>query len=926
MGWFEDLAKGARYSTLGKLARAAVAHEDWPSDESRNERSVENMLRLVDQRKRKGQVWLDNRPEVKEVLAILLNVSPEGLDPGLVEADGPADPRVELKELREARPIDLRRDDLYPGIPAEVLNPSAWGRTWWLAYAGAGKTLVGRWLEARRLAVYLRGERLADVIPLIPATGAVYVELTTPDSTDATRWAAELDGRGVCVAAPFVPVPMDEVVGVAQQRQEWEEMSEDERDEDAEPALPSGWEWVKTPPKEDWIDDLVHWVAARMRAGGGFDAAAVLKFVKAGGWDAILATPGDYIGICGVVEALGVDGLEDAVAEQVAVRFLDSRVTRPDLGAPTSWRSKDLFRLISGCVEGAMIHSGTEDTFTSEQALKRWLNPDALPPGDDSALLKLADVASPSLEDLEAAKRRARPSIDGAVRELFRLHLLEPIGEGAVALRPTWLALVAAQPAMQRLIDEPQRGLGKLLLRPKAAKWPLKTLRDSLIPDEEEDHAAAAVGGSASGWRVAELAVELLDYAAPESVALLEATFQAVGIALLDPEVPTAPGVLHRLWESQMRLSVDRYNNSAPQPRIFAVDREAGGWENGWYIACLSISERLHLAGIELPAGPLSPWAAATLPEFAEHAVWAFDRACTTAGRTSRRGENEADPPDFLMDAWRLAGRVYRKFGVPSNAHSGRTIYAPFLLFDAIRAGQTPVWDGRIDQPYLLDALETLARDEGLDMPVVLEHLWRAKAAHGGPTFGPGTELSEEWTKRVWSQLPPEVLREHRLSWLPHYAGLPWDALTAEHWEIILDWWGGEGAHHEKRGIEHVPEAQARRVARERLGGGFHPEVYEVLWSRFPTMCVEEAVADLVAPAPAGSPDAVLWRTPDARVGDVVAAARVRLAEIVNAPAARLQLVRWAHLQCSRRGPHWLTAWNLLTEVAPPSLTRGISP
>ena len=462
MGWLEDLATGARFASLGKLARAAVEREDWPEEETRNPRSIENLLRLVDQKQRKGQVWLDNRAEVKAVLADLLNVSPESLDPGLLEQDGPADPRVELKELREARPIDLRKDKLYPGIPEEVLDPSQWTRTWWLAYTGAGKTLVGKWLEARRLATFLRGDRLADVLPHVPGSGAVYIELRAPDTTDAARWAADLAGNDVrvCVAAPFLPVPLPELVEVAQERQEWASLDEDERAED-EPEVAAGWEWVKTPPKDEWVEDLIRWVGERMKEGGGFDVDGALDIVGRKWFASWLATPGDYIGVCGVIEKFGakrfLDGLE---VDQVVTTFLESRMERTDLAGRGAWTPRDLWRLICGCVEGAIVHSGTEDTFTSEQALRQWLPADALPPGDDAVLRSLVDSPPTSMNEVAAVLRRARPTAEGAVRELLRLHLLEPVGEGSVVLRPTWLTLLAAQPAMQKLVEDPARGLG----------------------------------------------------------------------------------------------------------------------------------------------------------------------------------------------------------------------------------------------------------------------------------------------------------------------------------------------------------------------------------------------------------------------------------------------------------------------------------
>lgn len=918
MGWFEELAKGARFSTLGKLARAAVTHEDWPSEESRNDRSIENMLRLVDQKKRKGQVWLDHRPEVKEVLATLLNVSAESLDPGVMETDGPADPRVELTELREARPIDLRREDLYPGIPHTVFEPLNWGRTWWLAYVGAGKTLVGRWLEARGLATFLRGERLVDVIPRLPATGAVYIELTLPDTTDAARWAEELDGRDVCVAAPFLPVPLAELTEVAQERQAWRELSEDEREED-EPELSAGWEWIKTPPKEEWVEPLIRWVGDRMREGGGFDVDGAMAVVGQKWFVKWLATPGDYIGVCGVIEKLGAKRLLGRVEpDDVVTAFLESRLVRTDLAGRSAWTPKDLWRLIGGCVEGALVNTDIEVPFASEQVLKQWLPADALPAGDDSVLRQLVEAPPSDMQDVEAVLRRARPSADGAIRELVRLHLLEPVGDGAVVLRPTWLTLMAAEPAMERLVADPSRGIGRMLLRPKTARLPLAALCASLVPDDDDERSSPSRPAEEPGWALVRSAVSGVRVEDPESVALLEALFQAAGIALLDREVPAAIPALRSLWDAQLRLAVRRFTNAPPQPRVLQLDRNAKGWDCGWYIAALSISERLHDAGENLVASALAPWGAVSPPEFMDQVLSGLQRACLLPLRSMRDEDESVDPPDFVVDAWRLAGRLYRRVGSRGEYPQARLLYAPFALFDAMKRGDTPKWSGRFAYDYEMEALSELAEDDGLAMDEVLGALWCSQDVHRQPALIATKNFSDDWRARIWAALPPRVLATTFKEQIHEADGLAWELLTPEHWDVVLDGWRADTSR-DRHGLEHIPERHARAMIRGRLAGFDSSNAYAVLWERFPEVCIEEAVHDLVSPPPEGTPDGPLWRVPGPLVGRVIELVQPHVGGICGDPAARAQLMRWAHFECSNRGQHWLSAWKLLNEVQPPA-------
>ena len=909
MAWFEDLAKGAGYSTLGKLARAAVVRGDWPAEETRNDRSVENMLRLLDQGQRKGQVWLDKREELKNVLADLLNVSSEALDPGLQDVEAPADPRVELKELREAKPIDLRKESLYPGIPEEVFDPTKWRRSWWLAQSGAGKTLVGKWLQANRRATFLRCETLGDVLPQMPETGAVYIELSLPDATDVTRWAEQLDGRQVCVAAPFLPAPVPEVVETESAHQDWQAVEWGEVKPD-EPQFAAGWDGIQTPPKEAWVENLIRWVGARMKEGGGFDVGGALAIVHTNGFDDVLATPGDYIGLCGVIEKLGIKRvLESVETEQLAFAFLESRLERTDLPGRSARTPKDLWRLICGCVEGAIVNSGTVDRFPSEQVLRQWLPVDALPAAYDREELQIVDSLPLKMQDVLLRETR---SVDGAILELRRLHLLEPIGGGVVVLRPNWITGIAAQRALRELLSTPERGLGKVLLFPRAVERALCTLRDLFIPGEDDRGELVELG-----WKLVDNVVSAVRRDDAESVAVLEAVFQGLGVALLDAKIPARLSDLQRLWDKQMSLTVNRFKSAPPQPRIFEVERDSMGWECGWYVAALSISERLAYGGSAPPAGPLAPWSAVVMPEFADQVVSALERVCIFPTRSARDGHEIANPPDFVLDAWRLAGRLYRRFGSATSAPSARMVNAPFALFEAIKRNEVATWEGRLDHVYFWDVLSELATDEGLGMDDVIAALWQARDSQNQMVLHNYAPLPDVWRKKVWKLLPPEVLKSALKDKIFQHDGIAWQELQAGHWDVIIEQWRAIplGQPRTLCGIEHIPEARARIVIRERLGGAFNDRGYQLLWDRFPSLCTEEAVLDLADPNTSHATLGVLWCTPNARLKGVIEATSLRLPEILANPDTRLHLVRWSRYQCSKRGEHWRMAWQLLNEA-----------
>lgn len=905
MAWLEDLARGARLKSLGGLARAATSHEAWPSDESANPRTVENMLRLMDGGERKGQVWLDRRPAVREVLAELLRVDAESLDPGLRQSRVPADPRFRLDELREAAPIDLRHESLFPGIPASVLDPTSWGLLWWTAPGGAGKTLVGRWLEARRLAAFISSPRLDDATARLPEEGPVFIELTAAHAETDPEALGPFSGRRVCVAAAFPP-PSAHAGTVTPGREVPPPPPLD--GPSLPPSLPPlGWKLIETPAKEEWVEPLAHWVGRRMRAHGGYDAEAILDVVRRPEWEPFLDTPGDYLGICGVGEKLGASRIDPRTPEKVAVAFLESRIQRSDLGRSPRWKPGEVWRLVCGCAEAALLHSGTADAFASELPLRELLPPHALPERDDSVVTQLVDGPGPAdMEEFHLIIARARPTIDGAIRELFRLHLLEAVGEGMLVLRPTWLAALAAKVALEGLVREPGVRLGQVLLHPVLARHALPTLRDALVKG-----AWATYGRVTSGVNAADAA----------SVALVEATFQAAGIALLDSGISAPIPLLRALWDAQMALAIRRYQNAPPQPRLFRVGENDSGWEAAWYVAAVAISERLVRAGESIVPSALAPWGAESPPEFFEQALYGFHRACILPRRSP--GDRWSGPPDFNVHAWRLAGRLFRQFGAPPDDAHTRLLYAPFILFESIRAGGAPDWRGRVAFDYELNAMEALASDEELAMDGVLAAAWRTQKPQNEPLLAPAAGLSDAWHRRVWTAMPPDLLATELRSWIHHPDRLAWHRLTPAHWDVVLDVWRTERTW-TRHGLHAIPEAQARLLLRDRFGG-FGGQVYQTLWDRFPERCIEQAADDVRHPTPDAF-DGVLWSTPAHRVAGVIKRVQVDLAAVLATPDSRDLLTRWLHQQVANRGIQWMIAWELLVACLPPALSDELVP
>ena len=68
---------------------------------------------------------------------------------------------ITWESLPYARVLDLVDEQLFPGVPSEVLRPGAWQKLVWLAPNGGGRSLTGRG-SARGLAGHTSAPRIAD--------------------------------------------------------------------------------------------------------------------------------------------------------------------------------------------------------------------------------------------------------------------------------------------------------------------------------------------------------------------------------------------------------------------------------------------------------------------------------------------------------------------------------------------------------------------------------------------------------------------------------------------------------------------------------------------------------------------------------------------------------------------------------------------
>src|SRR4051794_837324 len=240
MGWLRDLMdqsdSGCR--SYGELARAALENSDWPSESRMAERSLASIFSKLDRNQEAD--WLAERVGVQRVLSKVLGVSLDDLRaPGLqVGGSAPRGDlrRLRLTSLRYGRALDLVDEPLCPGLPAVTLKPGVYQSTFWRAASGSGRSLVGRFLQARGLAHVIEASTFEEALAVLPERGPVFIELHSQRALplpDAPR-------PELCIAANF------------------------------DPRNPT-WQVHTSPEVDTYLDELVDWVAARLPADGRFD-------------------------------------------------------------------------------------------------------------------------------------------------------------------------------------------------------------------------------------------------------------------------------------------------------------------------------------------------------------------------------------------------------------------------------------------------------------------------------------------------------------------------------------------------------------------------------------------------------------------------------------------------------------------------------
>lgn len=863
------------FRSFGALARAALASPDWPADTGIQARSLASIFSKVDRDQELS--WLSDRESVRQVLAAKLGCTLADLQQvasGEPATATTATPRlVRLDAAPDARALDLVSEPLCPGFPQEIARPSNWGRLWWHASGGSGRTLAGRWLEARGLAAFIEASSFHEV--KLPPRGAVFLELAL--DSGALRDAATATGAGdaapawrapICVAAPFLP-------------------------DDAH-----AWRIVESPPVAGYLDQLSDWLADRLPPDGRFEPVRAVEWMRRGPLaEGVVDTLGTALGLFGLADELGVKALSGRSLLELARRYFRDRLARAsDKGsADAAWLKRAGFDVLLGVMRRTLTDSNAP--WDAPHSFDEWLGlvpPEQQRGGDlEWMRLSLAESGAPVRpSDIEKAARLVPPGAYRIVRALSRAGLLVRVGAGQLALRPHWFARALLSEAQKSLVAASPFEWGEALLSRYAAAGVAEALQRRI----ESEQAPV------------EEVLELPADDNPAVVAALEAVFSGVGLAVLGgAELPQEQ--LEALWDEQMRLLVE-LPGQLPTPRVGPTPGAGGLCDAGnWYLAALSLSEQLPAAsGRRQPL--LRPWNATEPPRGLRELYDRVAAAQATAVATYA-----------LVDRVRAAvGSVALDGGGP------HALERPGLVLDEVAHGVLG-WEALADvTDEEVDALFELAERRRVAPAEVARSVWNAwgevaePADDFPPLLAPGAPHAVRW----WAHLPPPLLSPLLGPRGGASTHVPWSAFGEQQWAAVVEYWAALRADADgaRAAFDAMPEEQAMLAIDAGVLGDDTADraALSALWERFASELAARVEARRAADGlPAALP--LLLGAPPSRTQSAVGLLGPAAALLELDETALDRVRHWLHDRVHERAPAWHEAFALLTE-----LEQGLAP
>lgn len=883
----------------GELARRALAHPEWPSDTQPAARSLAALFSKLDRGIELD--WLADRGAVQRTLALVLGCPVEWVRRAVASEPDEAPSRLRLDDLPYARPLDLRREPLPPGLPPEPLHPSAWHRLWWLAPSGSGRTLVGRWLGARGLA-RVAGPTWAGA-PGGPPEGPLFVELERPDDDVM----AALPGSGVCVAAPFPPPAQ---------------------------AVPA-WRVVSAPDLLQCLPALLAWIEARVPDDGAFRADAAEAWLRPVVADGMLPTLGAVLGAAGVLDARGVREVQGKSLPELAESWVNERLEAASVkgSAEAQWLKRHGFGALVKLAESAL--TSVDEPWGVARTLDEWmaLVPAELARSVDSEWVRwsVARAGGPaSLRAVERALRDAPPGAYRLVRALVDSGLLTERAPGKLSISPGFVEHAARARAHDALLTGPPGIWGEALLRPHAAPGLLRALFRRCAADD---------------FTAVESVAELDTSVQPALVAAAEAALSCLGLrALAGAEVPL--DCLETLWNEQLACLVE-LPGELPRPRLACAappsalanaarpattDVEPGLSSHPvWLLALLAASEQLA-EGRGRVHPLLRPWSS---PASIERLRPMLDIIYAELARP------ELAARAWAVEAFALVGRLLQDddlelagledIAETADGHAAAPAHPLSRPAQLARALQ----DGALDAAWLagfgahpleLPALEAACALRNVAWSRWAHAAWKAWQNAGCPAHADSLFSPEgEHRSRLWPHLPPEVMAAAWPRWVASGRRWPFELFGASQWAAFVDlfvqrWQQTPESALWREAFAHLPQAELERAVHAAqlldaaVDARFTQPLLRQAWRRSPTWLAGElsrhadagqarAVARLLAAVPEDIEDRLVQRLSEEL------ARRTTQRGVIDAARA------WLFEKISARRSDWRAAYALFAEL-----------
>lgn len=832
MGWLRDLMQQAPtpVRSLGDLSRSALRSAEWPSDTKMQPRSLAALFSKLDRDQELD--WLGDRPGAQVALAKALGASLDDIRARVQRRqEGASGQVLRLRSLPAARALSLLEEPLFPGIPEVVLDPAQFNGVFWVAPSGSGRTLVGRWLEARGLSRFVRAASWSEAEPLLPAQGAVFVELEQQCTQPLPPLPA---GLRCCVAGPAAPPAAD------------------------------GLRIVRSPDPEHYLKALVDWVARRSPQDGRFEPSVVLEWLQGEPLEkGIIDSPGAALGLCGLADELGTRALSEGLQSLVR-RFAQRRFSQtldPDSPQSTFFR-KNGYGALSALVRRLL--SEDSEPWDAPRPRERWLSlvPEELQREADVEWLKMTLGTGPSAlgaAELERAARKLPPGAFRVVRSLERAGLLEPAGD-LLKLGPRFVARSLLAEAVATLASASPIEWGTALIEGSAQREV-----ETYVLEQVRETGGACLES-------------LLETSNPESlfyVAALEHGFLSAGLALLEG-VELARDLREGLFEDQLELMLE-LPGELPLPRVLRGTLAERAERHGlWLLAALSLSE-------DLPArarrhAVLRPWREKQVePRLAQ----LLDAIVPALG-SERLGRAAA------LGAFALVGRLRASVGALVGVDTPHRLEQPTVIVEEVMHGVLS-WptlvDLGADSAGLLIAA-TRAAAITLDVPWadVARAVWLAWDAAERPAEGAEFLLPENDPDGLfWAHIPRELL--HPMLADARDKPMPLERLREEPWAAIEQAVLDGTLQLTPALVEHAPGDVLDSWLGQRGLELFQAQTLAALWHRLPARLLRLVELHFAQPQPDGAAElgALLGQMPETVLADAVALAEthqlVRLTE-----------------------------------------------